>query len=90
MTPLDQDPLKKERTLSPVFLPGKSYGQRSMMGYSPCSCKSVGHDLNNDNRGRWYRIPITNGIILIFLLDALISFILENEENDFNLGGKNQ
>ena len=28
-----EDPLKKEPT--PVFLPGKSHGQRSLVGYSP-------------------------------------------------------
>ena len=29
----------------PGFLPGKSDGQRSLMGYSPWGCKGVGHDL---------------------------------------------
>ena len=29
---------------TPVFLPGKSYGQRSLAGYSPWSHKRVGHD----------------------------------------------
>ena len=29
----------------PVFLPGKSHGQRSLLGYSPWSHKRVGHDL---------------------------------------------
>ena len=29
---------------TPVFLPGKSHGQRSLMGYSPWGCKRVGHD----------------------------------------------
>ena len=28
-----------------VFLPGKAHGQRSLVGYSPWGCKSVGHDL---------------------------------------------
>ena len=27
-----------------VFLPGKSHGQRNLMGYSPQGCKRVGHD----------------------------------------------
>ena len=27
------------------ILPGKSHGQRSLMGYSPWSCKRVGHNL---------------------------------------------
>ena len=29
----------------PVFLPGKSHGQRSLSGYSPQGCKRVRHDL---------------------------------------------
>ena len=28
----------------PVFLPGKSHGQRSLGGYSPWGLKRVGHD----------------------------------------------
>ena len=33
---LDQeDPLEKKMQPSPVFLPGKSHGQRSLVGYSP-------------------------------------------------------
>ena len=28
-----------------VFLPGKSHGRRSLAGYSPWGCKTVGHDL---------------------------------------------
>ena len=30
-----EDLLEKEMTLTPVFLPGKSHGQRSLTGYSP-------------------------------------------------------
>ena len=30
---------------NPLFLPGKSRGQRSLAGYSPWVCKRVGHDL---------------------------------------------
>ena len=29
----------------PIFLPGKSHGQRNLVGYSPWDCKSVGHHL---------------------------------------------
>ena len=38
-------PLEKERATTPVFLPGKSHGQRSLVGDSPLSCKIVGHGL---------------------------------------------
>ena len=30
---------------TPVFLPGKSHGQRSLAGFSPRSCKRVGHNI---------------------------------------------
>ena len=30
-----EDPLEKERQSTPVLLPGKSHGQRSLVGYSP-------------------------------------------------------
>ena len=30
---------------TPVFLPGKSHGQRSLVGYSSWGCKRVKHDL---------------------------------------------
>ena len=33
---LDQeDPWRRERQPTPVFLPGEFYGQRSLVGYSP-------------------------------------------------------
>ena len=32
-------PWKRAWQPTPVFLPGKSHGQRSLMGYSPWSCK---------------------------------------------------
>ena len=38
-------PWRREQQLTPVFLPGQSYGQRNLVGYSPCGCKRVGHDL---------------------------------------------
>ena len=30
-----EDSLEKEMVTTPVFLPGKSHGQRSLVGYSP-------------------------------------------------------
>ena len=38
-------PWRRERQPTPVFLPGKSHGQRSLLGYSPWGHKRVGHDL---------------------------------------------
>ena len=36
---------KKRWQRTPIFLPGKSHGQRSLAGYSPWCCKRIGHDL---------------------------------------------
>ena len=38
-------PWRRKRQPTPVFLPGKSHGQRNLAGYSPWGCKRVGHDL---------------------------------------------
>ena len=38
-----ENPLEKEMATwqpTPIFLPGKSHGQRSLMSYSPWGCKS--------------------------------------------------
>ena len=36
-----EDPLEKEIQPSPVFLPGKSHGQMSLVGYSPSGHKEL-------------------------------------------------
>ena len=36
-----ENPLEEEMTLTPVFLPGKSHGQRSLAGYSPRGGKEL-------------------------------------------------
>ena len=36
---------KKKWKLTPIFLPWKSHGQRSLAGYSPWGCKGIGYDL---------------------------------------------
>ena len=38
-----EDPLEEERATTPVFLPGKSHGKRSLAGYSPWG-RRVRHD----------------------------------------------
>ena len=38
-------PWRRKWPPTPVFLPGKSHGQRSLAGYSPWSCKRVEHNL---------------------------------------------
>ena len=36
-----EDPQEKGMATHPVFLPGKSHGQRSLVGYSPWGCKEL-------------------------------------------------
>ena len=36
-----EDPLEKEWQPTLVFLPGKSHGQRSLVGYTPWDCKEL-------------------------------------------------
>ena len=38
-------PWRRKWQPTPVFLPGKSHGQRSLVGYSPWDCKRVGYSL---------------------------------------------
>ena len=50
-----EDPLDMGWQLTPVFLPGKSHGQRSVVGYSPQGSQWVGHDwaTNTANTAPW-------------------------------------
>ena len=36
-----EDFLRKKWQPTPVFLPGESHGQRSLVGYSPWGCKKL-------------------------------------------------
>ena len=42
-------PWRRKWQPTPVFLPGKSYGQRSLAGYSPWGSQRVRHDLVINN-----------------------------------------
>ena len=37
-------PWRRNWQPTPIFLPGKSHGQRSLTGYSPWGCKRVAHN----------------------------------------------
>ena len=39
LIPGSGSPWKRAWQPTPVFLPGESHGQRSLVGYSPCGCK---------------------------------------------------
>ena len=42
-------PWRRKWQPTPVFLPGKSHGQRSLVGYSPWGCSRVRYDLVINN-----------------------------------------
>ena len=44
-----EDPLGKGMTTTPVFLPGESHRQKSLVGYSPWDCKDMTEQLTHDN-----------------------------------------
>ena len=45
-----EDPLEKETETCSSILAGKSYGQRTLVGYSPWGCKRLRYNLaKNDN-----------------------------------------
>ena len=43
-------PWRRKWPPTPVFLPGKSYGERSRASYSPRGCKRVGHSLATEQQ----------------------------------------
>ena len=55
---LDQeDSLEEEMTTTPVFLPGKFHGQRSLAGYTPWSHKKS--DMTEQSHMNTYLVSIT-------------------------------
>ena len=39
-----EDPLEEGTANHPIFLPGESHGQRSLVGYCPWECKESDRD----------------------------------------------
>ena len=52
-------PWRKKWQPTPVFLPGKSHGQRSLEGHSPWGHKRVRHDLGTKEQQRVRYVPYT-------------------------------
>ena len=57
---------RRKRQPIPVFLPGKSHGQRSLASYSPCGCKEsdMSQQLNNNHVPT--SLPINTGPVQRF------------------------
>ena len=52
-------PWRRKWQPTPVFLPGKSHGQRSLAGYSPWGPKRVGQDLATKQQHFIYLFSVT-------------------------------
>ena len=50
LIPVRKIPWRRKWQPTPVFLPGKSHGQRSLVGYSPWGHKRVGHNLGTERQ----------------------------------------
>ena len=48
----------------PVSLPGKCYGQRSLVGYSPWSCKEL--DMTEQLNSSWLPIRESGNLVLLY------------------------
>ena len=72
-------PWERERQPVLAFLPGKSHGQRSLVGFSPQGCKRVGHDLatkQHDSCGRFHWLSLVwVGAYPFFVLKAQRRFM---------------
>ena len=47
-------PWRREWQLTPVFLPGKSHGQRNLVSYSRWGCCTVGHDWPTEHSKKFF------------------------------------
>ena len=57
-------PWRREWHPTPVFSPGKSHGQRCLMGYSPWGLKRVQHDLLTKTNQAMYQVLYLSGYLL--------------------------
>ena len=60
----------------PVFLPGKSHGQRSLAGHSQWGHKRVGHDLGTKQQQTYHIITITIYVCIYFLSFFFLCMLL--------------
>jgi len=59
-------PWRRKWQPTPVFLPGKSQGQRSLVGYTPRGHKRVGHDLATKQQNSKHHLNWLQVILLAF------------------------
>ena len=80
-----EDPWRRKWQPTPVFLPRKSHGQRSLVDFSPWGCKRIGHTHKKKN---WTRLSDskTRGFLHLRAYGATTEFVgtdLLTQANDF-------
>ena len=61
-------PWRRKWQPAPVFLPGKSHGQRSLAGYSPWGRKRVRHDLATKQHQHQHVKQLINNFYIDYML----------------------
>ena len=56
-------------SLTPILLPGKSHGQRTLAVYSPWRCKRVRHDLETEQQQQQTTANISNFRVAYFFTE---------------------
>ena len=84
-----KSPWRKNWQPTPVFLPGKSHGQRYLAGYSPWGCKRIGHGLATKQQSSillyFYILLVTQ-----FCTIEKYAFYTESATKTLTLLGKNK
>ena len=73
-------PWRRKWQPTPVFLPGKSHGQRSLVGYSPRSCKRVSQDLVTKQQQYFKWIHVKNWCFWTVVLEKTLESSLDCKE----------
>ena len=65
-----EKPWRRKWQPTPIFLPGKSHAQRSLVGYGPWGCKEF---YTTEQRNNNSMTPLSHRSVLLVLKNAVIS-----------------
>ena len=63
-------PWRRKWQPTPIFLPGKSHGQRSLAGYSPWGCEREGQDLLTKQQQYGFQMHYNLVVVRVDILAA--------------------
>ena len=82
-----EDPWKRKWQPTPVFLPGKSHGQRSLEGYSPWGHKELDMTEHKLLNGVWHTVGIQqkgNYHVVLLMVKNLIGESLSKQQPQYS------